>query len=91
MDVNSVLYSHMYHGKKHKFVTQDIQNNQLIKAKSGRYFSAFKTATSMLVMDVCERFCTLKSRQHLRTVTVIMLPRYCCHQHHCCLQNGRHN
>ena len=38
VDVNSVLYSHMYHGKKHKFVTQDIQNNQLIKAKSGKYF-----------------------------------------------------
>ena len=38
VDVNSVLYSHMYHGKKHKFVTQDIQNNQLIKANSGRYF-----------------------------------------------------
>ena len=26
----------MYHGKKHKFVSQDIQNNQLIKAKSGK-------------------------------------------------------
>ena len=32
----------MYHGKKHKFVTQDIQNNQLIKAKSGKYFFKYK-------------------------------------------------
>ena len=42
MDINSVLYSHMYHGKKHKFVTQDIQNNQLIKAKSGKHFVCSK-------------------------------------------------
>ena len=33
----------MYHGKKHKFVTQDIQNNQLIKAKSGKYFFKYKS------------------------------------------------
>ena len=51
----------MYHGKKHKFVTQDIQNNQLIKAKSGKnlgflhlfyYVVPVKSGTRKLIVEL---------------------------------------
>ena len=36
VNVNSVLHSQFYTGKKHKLITQDVRQDQLIKAKSGK-------------------------------------------------------
>merc|ERR1711892_67635 len=38
VDVNSVLHSCFYTGRKHKFITQDVQKDQTIKANSGESF-----------------------------------------------------
>ena len=35
VDVNSVLNSHFYTGKKHKLIAQDVKKDQFIQANSG--------------------------------------------------------
>ena len=61
VDVNSVLHSCFYTGRKHKFITQNVQKDQVIKANSGESFKfdvPFETYNACIADDHMSMKCS---------------------------------
>ena len=52
VDVNTVLNSHFYTGKKHKLVAQDVRNDHFIQANSGNIPIGYLTVEMYLSWNI---------------------------------------